>query len=177
MFKVLKKIFGITIFLFFILGIIQQPNNSNLNFFNLKVFDNNTQVEIHSRIDNYNGVPTLFINNEPQPALAYMTYFQENNKYQSFVEAGYQLFSLPVYFSTRGINTLTNIESFEEGIFNVKGKPNFELFEKNIETILEQNPNAYILPRINISMPIWWEEENPTEVNLSNGMSIRESFY
>lgn len=133
---------------------------------------------MRSSIENYGGVPTLFINGEPQPALAYMTYFQENNEYESFTSAGYELFSLPVFFSTRGINTLSNISPFEEGIFEIKGEPNFEIFDKNIETILEQNSNAYILPRINISMPTWWEEENPTEVNITeDGESKRESFY
>ena len=131
-----------------------------------------------SSIENYGGVPTLFINGEPQPALAYMTYFQENNEYESFTLAGYELFSLPVFFSTRGINTLSNISPFEEGIFEIKGEPNFEIFDQNIETILEQNSNAYILPRMNISMPTWWEEENPTEVNITeDGESKRESFY
>ena len=131
-----------------------------------------------SSIENYGGVPTLFINGEPQPALAYMTYFQENNEYESFTLAGYELFSLPVFFSTRGINTLSNISPFEQGIFEIKGEPNFEIFDQNIETILEQNSNAYILPRMNISMPTWWEEENPTEVNITeDGESKRESFY
>ena len=131
-----------------------------------------------SSIENYGGVPTLFINGEPQPALAYMTYFQENNEYESFTLAGYELFSLPVFFSTRGINTLSNISPFEQGIFEIKGEPNFEIFDQNIETILEQNSNAYILPRMNISMPTWWEEENPTEVNRTeDGESKRESFY
>lgn len=131
-----------------------------------------------SSIENYGGVPTLFINGEPQPALAYMTYFQENNEYESFTLAGYELFSLPVFFSTRGINTLSNISPFEQGIFEIKGEPNFEIFDQNIETILEQNSNAYILPRMNISMPTWWEEENPTEVNITEDWeSKRESFY
>lgn len=138
----------------------------------------NENIEISSSIQDYNGLPTLFINGEAQPALAYMTYFQENNEYDSFSEAGYQLFSLPVYFSTRGINTLSNIGPFEEGVFEVKGEANFEVFEQNIQTILENNPNAYILPRVNISMPKWWEEENPTEVNvLADGQTMRESFY
>lgn len=146
------------------------------------VYSNKTLDEAlpvtRSSIENYGGVPTLFINGEPQPALAYMTYFQENNEYESFTLAGYELFSLPVFFSTRGINTLSNISPFEEGIFEIKGEPNFEIFDQNIETILEQNSNAYILPRMNISMPTWWEEENPTEVNITeDGESKRESFY
>ena len=146
------------------------------------VYSNKTLDEAlpvtRSSIENYGGVPTLFINGEPQPALAYMTYFQENNEYESFTLAGYELFSLPVFFSTRGINTLSNISPFEQGIFEIKGEPNFEIFDQNIETILEQNSNAYILPRMNISMPTWWEEENPTEVNITeDGESKRESFY
>lgn len=152
-------------------------DDSQISVYSDKMTDETLPIT-QSSIENYGGVPTLFINGEPQPALAYMTYFQENNEYESFTSAGYELFSLPVFFSTRGINTLSNISPFEEGIFEIKGEPNFEIFDKNIETILEQNSNAYILPRINISMPTWWEEENPTEVNITeDGESKRESFY
>lgn len=152
-------------------------DDSQILFYSNKTLDEALPVT-RSSIENYGGVPTLFINGEPQPALAYMTYFQENNEYESFTLAGYELFSLPVFFSTRGINTLSNISPFEEGIFEIKGEPNFEIFDQNIETILEQNSNAYILPRMNISMPTWWEEENPTEVNITeDGESKRESFY
>lgn len=152
-------------------------DDSQILFYSNKTLDEALPVT-RSSIENYGGVPTLFINGEPQPALAYMTYFQENNEYESFTLAGYELFSLPVFFSTRGINTLSNISPFEQGIFEIKGEPNFEIFDQNIETILEQNSNAYILPRMNISMPTWWEEENPTEVNITeDGESKRESFY
>ena len=160
------------IFLIFI-----DSDDPQILFYSDKTVDGALPVT-RSSIENYGGVPTLFINGEPQPALAYMTYFQENNEYESFTLAGYELFSLPVFFSTRGINTLSNISPFEEGIFEIKGEPNFEIFDQNIETILEQNSNAYILPRMNISMPTWWEEENPTEVNITeDGESKRESFY
>ena len=152
-------------------------DDSQILFYSNKTLDEALPVT-RSSIENYGSVPTLFINGEPQPALAYMTYFQENNEYESFTLAGYELFSLPVFFSTRGINTLSNISPFEQGIFEIKGEPNFEIFDQNIETILEQNSNAYILPRMNISMPTWWEEENPTEVNITeDGESKRESFY
>ena len=41
-----------------------------------------------------------------------------------------------------------------------------EIFDQNIETILEQNSNAYILPRINISMPMILPNGKMMTVNL-----------
>ena len=131
-----------------------------------------------SEVKNYGGVPTLFVNGKAYPSAAYMTYLEKFNDYQSFVNAGYTMFSVPVLFSGRWISVTDGFTPFKKGIFDEKGKPDFSLFDEAIEKILAVCPDAYIFPRVNISMPVWWEEENPDDVNIKNdGTSCRESFY
>ncbi len=132
---------------------------------------------IHSEIKDCGGVPTLYINGEAHAAVAYMTYLEKFNEYDDFAAAGYKFFSVPVLFSGRWISITDGLTPFKKGIFDVKGEPDFSLFDEAVEKILEACPDAYIIPRVNISMPVWWEQENPAELNYKDGVACRESFY
>lgn len=141
------------------------------------VRDMDKYAGIHSEIKDCAGVPTLYINGEPHAAVAYMTYLEKFNEYDDFAAAGYKFFSVPVLFSGRWISITDGLTPFKKGIFDVKGKPDFALFDEAVEKILEACPDAYIIPRVNISMPVWWEKENPDELNIKDGVPCRESFY
>lgn len=141
------------------------------------VRDMSKYAGIHSEIKDCGGVPTLYINGEPHAAVAYMTYLEKFNEYDDFAAAGYQFFSVPVLFSGRWISITDGLTPFKKGIFDVKGDPDFSLFDEAVEKILEACPDAYIIPRVNISMPVWWENENPDELNYKDGVPCRESFY
>ena len=132
---------------------------------------------IHSEIKDCAGVPTLYINGEPHAAVAYMTYLEKFNEYDDFAAAGYKFFSVPVLFSGRWISITDGLTPFKKGIFDEKGASDFSLFDEAVEKILDACPDAYIIPRVNISMPVWWEEENPEELNIKDGVPCRESFY
>ena len=56
---------------------------------------------MHSEVKDYNGVPTLFVNDKPFPTTAYMTYLEKHNNYSEFTSCGYNLYSLPVLFAGR----------------------------------------------------------------------------
>ncbi|MBR2877350.1 MAG: hypothetical protein IKC01_09435 [Clostridia bacterium] len=132
---------------------------------------------MRSQIKACGGVPALYINGKPYAAAAYMTYLENFNKYNDFANAGYKLFSVPVLFSSRWISITDGLTPFKKGIFDEKGSPDFSLFDEAVEKILDACPDAYIIPRVNLSMPLWWELENPDELNKKNGLPCRESFY
>ena len=116
---------------------------------------------IYSRAGDCGGVPTLFINGEPFPSAAYMTYLEEYNRYEDFAGAGYRLFSVPVLFAGRWISSTEVYKPFHAGIFDKKPEPDFSTLDASINRILSACPDAYIFPRVNVSMPLWWIEENP----------------
>lgn len=120
---------------------------------------------IHSRVASLGGVPTLFINGKAEAGMAYITYFDDAGCFRQFGEAGYRLFSLAVYFGDRGINAVTGIGPFSSGIFSRRGEADFSLFDRAVRRILEAVPEALIFPRLNMSLPSWWEEENPEQCN------------
>ena len=116
---------------------------------------------VYSQVKEQGGVPTLFVNGDPVPAAAYMTYIEGNNNYAQFADAGYSLFSVPVLFAGRWINANDGAKPFGRGIFDEKGRADFTAFDNSINKILSACPGAYIFPRLNMSMPLWWIEENP----------------
>ncbi len=116
---------------------------------------------VYSSVEDCGGVPTLFVNGEPFPAAAYMTYLEEYNNYSQFANAGYILFSVPVLFAGRWISVTEGLTPFHGGIFDVKGEPDFSSLDESVGRILSACPDAYIFPRVNLSMPLWWIEENP----------------
>ncbi len=129
---------------------------------------------IYSCAADCGGVPSLFINGEPFPAAAYMTYLEEYNDYTLFAGAGYDLFSVPVLFAGRWINSNDYCKPFHGGIFDKKGEPDYSSLDSSIKRIIDACPQAYIFPRINMSMPLWWTEENK---ECLDGTGKRESLF
>jgi len=110
-----------------------------------------------------NGTPCLYINREKQTPLAYVTYLTEQNRYGDFARAGYRLFSLPVFFGFNHLNENSGLDVFSKGIFD-QSRPDFSVFDADIARILDACPDAYILPRINVSPSRDWELSHQDEL-------------
>lgn len=120
---------------------------------------------ITSCVQTYNGLPTLFINGKPVRDPAYTTYLPERNEYKEMAATGSHLYTLTIYFGAQCINETSQIHPFAPGIFDKKGEADFSVPDREIRRILDADPEALIFPRINTSLPRWWEEENPDELN------------
>lgn len=119
---------------------------------------------INSEIRMLDGNPTLFVNGERVVENAYITYFIKKARYGDFADAGYKLYSVPLYFATRGLSEINEVPPFDDGIFEKKDFPDFYVIDRAIYQILDACPDAYIFPRVNMSLPLWWEKENPDEL-------------
>ena len=132
------------------------------------------RAKIRSYAATCGGVPALFINGRVFPAAAYMTYLEDRNDYAAFAAAGYRLFSVPVLFAGRWINSAVEGRPFHSGIFDTKGAPDFTAADASVRRILADCPDAYIFPRLNCSMPLWWIAEHPES---TDGSGKRELLY
>ena len=110
-----------------------------------------------------NGIPCLYVNRERQSGLAYMTYLTDHNCYADFAAAGYRLFSLPVFFGFNHLNENSGLNVFAKGIFD-QNVPDFSTFDADMARILSACPDAYVLPRVNVSLSRAWELAHPCEL-------------
>ncbi|MBQ8320023.1 MAG: hypothetical protein IJX81_03995 [Clostridia bacterium] len=120
-----------------------------------------------SQLQTVGGVPALVVNGEVIPQTAYMTYYTERGCYADFQKIGYNLFSVSLSFSSQTINEATQSPPFCKGIYDgvYDGeKPNYTSIDQALEKIVTACPNAYIFPRVNVSLPKRWEEENVDEL-------------
>ena len=117
-----------------------------------------------SEVKNHNGLPSLFVNGEYVPEVAYITYKLDNARYDDFSNAGYKLFSVCLNFSEMPINESAPVLVLDKGIFE-KEEPDFSIVHKNFDLILKNNPDAYIFPRVNVNLPENWEKAHPDELN------------
>ena len=111
----------------------------------------------------YKGALRIFVDGEIVPPDAYITYFTENNSYEAFATAGYRLFSLPVFLSSKTLNENSQAPCFGKPIFD-GDEPDWGALDYEFQRILSVCPDALIFPRINVSPNERWERENPDEL-------------
>ncbi len=122
-----------------------------------------------------NGKPYIFFGNKLYTPQAYTAYFEECAEYSDFIAAGYRMFFVNVSFTDLPINNVTGFSPFNIGVFE-SDEPDYSEFDATVNRILAECPDVLIFPRINISMPRSWVNNNPCEtVDTPNGK--RESLY
>ena len=116
-----------------------------------------------SEIRKVDGQPTLFVNGEAVPEMAYITYKTTNNRYENFAKAGIKLYSVNLNFSESPINEIAPVLVFQKGIFQ-NDEPDFSIVDKNFDEILSVCPDALIFPRVNVNLSLEWEKAHPDEL-------------
>ena len=97
------------------------------------------------------------------PLYGYMTYQPPKARYEDFKEAGVELFFCAVYAGDRGINQQSGIRPFMDGFWKGYEQYDFTPVEKVFRRVLDgcKVGEAYLIPRLMVEPPIWWEAENP----------------
>ncbi len=117
-----------------------------------------------AEVKNKNSGQILYVNGKAVSRLSYMVYYTEKACFDDFAKAGYNLFSIPVFFGTNTISEATHIPPISKGIFDTD-TPDYSEFDKNVKAITDVCPDAYILPRVNVSPSREWEILHPDELN------------
>ncbi len=115
-----------------------------------------------SFIEFKNGRPLINIDGELHYPLAYTTYFDECGEFGEFAKSGYRMFFVNTSFTDLPINNVSGFTPTRVGIFE-KETPDYSEFDSTVAKILDVCPEAFIFPRITVSMPRKWINENPDE--------------
>lgn len=105
----------------------------------------------------------LRANDRLLPLYAYMTYQPAKGCYQAFRDIGVQFVSVAVYAGDRGINPISGIRPFCPGFMKAPGEYDFSQADADFrKAVAGAAPGeAFILPRLMLEMPLWWEETHP----------------
>ena len=110
-----------------------------------------------ANIERLGGVPTLFVNDRPSSMMTYMTYNPTPKYFRQFAEAGVHLYSFSTTCSgaTYGIGDTTE---------TAPGQYNYSQLDERLRMVAEADPQARIFPRVYLTSPDWWDEQNPEEL-------------
>ena len=134
---------------------------------------------MRSRIVRKNHIHLLEINGQLHPLYGYMSYQPEKACYEAFREAGVKLFFAPVYAGDRGINQQSGIRPFMPNIWKGYGQYDFSIADRVFRRVLGicKPGEAYLIPRLMVEPPSWWEKENPSELCLdAQGTPVHHSY-
>jgi hypothetical protein len=120
--------------------------------------------------------PLLIVDNRLVPAIAYATYNQQPAYLQAFADAGYNLFSVVCTLGDRGVNSDSGIGPFRSAIWTGPAAYRFEQLDADANAVLAACPMAYLLFRVYLDVPSWWDAFHPAELNqLADGTAVRQS--
>ncbi len=119
-----------------------------------------------SKIIRNNEIFLLEIDGRAIPMYGYMSYQPEKACYEAFKQAGVNLFFTAVYAGDRGINQNSGIRPFRPGFWKGYGQYDFSTAEADFRRIIGNSRpgEIYLIPRLMIEPPSWWEAENPDEL-------------
>jgi len=112
-----------------------------------------------SRVAPHNGVPTLFINDQPHNGMSLALYSPRTDWMSDFAKAGVNLFTIPAtptfssscFYLSKEAWTAPDVYDFSQ-------------LDERMAVTLAARPDAYVFPRLNIGVPPWWLKENPEAI-------------
>ncbi len=116
-------------------------------------------------VDRVFGVPTFVVNDEAFMSPCFETYVPTEHYFRQFAEAGTKLFcfNANVTACDYGHSKPTHLES---------GEWDYSGFDERVATVLAAQPDAMIMPRVNLGTPVWWLEAHPEEMEVLDHGSI-----
>lgn len=114
-------------------------------------------VELETKVENINGVPTFTVNGEPKAAYWYV--YSPSGSSVSLEQA-----------SKLGIETLVNFDldigdyETQDALWLETGAIDYDTLDKRLNTMVAANPDGNIIVTLGIYAPQWWLDSHPGQV-------------
>ncbi len=132
---------------------------------------------MNARLITIDGRVKLSINGEVIEPTGFMTYNPDAGQFDKVRDTGNRIYFFGAYASDQGINSLAGLKPFTPHFFTGDGQYDFSEIERTLELVAPGGKGAYIILRVYLSTPKWWEEKYPEELCRDDrGESGRECF-
>lgn len=115
---------------------------------NVKIPGPVTAVKTHQQL------PIFIIDGKPFLEPVFETYVPEEKYFSQFAAAGTRLFNFAANLG----------EGFGPPVWVAPDKFDFSVLDERAHTVIRADPDALIMPRILMTTPDWWREQNPEEL-------------
>ncbi len=105
----------------------------------------------------YHGVPTLFIDGKPNPAISYMSYNPQTRYFTQFGQAGVHLYTFSSTPSEAGY-FLSNV------VWTAPNKWDYSQVDHRCMMVINSDSQAHFFPRLYLRAPKWWCDKHPEEM-------------
>lgn len=118
------------------------------------------------------------IDGEELYPIAYMSYAPIKKNFDAAKAQGVKLFMFPIYAGDEGINMESGLRPLAKHFFLGYGKYDFSQVDAVLTDLAPTgDEDVYVIPRVCLEPPIWWQRENPDEVARDwRGEEQRECF-
>ena len=114
-----------------------------------------------AEIKNYKGAPTVMVDGEPIMPMAMTTCLHYTDYVRKLRESGIRLYWVFANTDWMRPGGEEYYNKYHDKVYEESG---FTLFEKEVRSLLEAAPDAYIIVRIGMHPPADWVESHPDDV-------------
>ena len=124
-----------------------------------------------------NGCKWIRVDHANYPPVAYMTYRPDAEEFRAFWEIGTPFACVGVYATDKGINDFSGMRPYGPGFWTGEDEYDFTEVDRVLNLIAPGGEGAFIIPRVYLDCPAWWEDRYPGELcRDERGCPQRQSF-
>lgn len=105
----------------------------------------------------------LFVNGETIEPLGYMTYHVDAGQFGKMADLGHRIMFFTICATDKGLNTLAGAHPLGPSYFVGPDTYDFSEVDRVLNMIAPDGKGPYVMPRVYVAAPLWWEEANPEE--------------
>lgn len=109
------------------------------------------------------GAVKLSINGETIDPIGFMTYNVDSGQFPEMTELGHRIIFFTICATDRGLNTLAGAHPLGPHYFVGPDTYDFTEVDRVLSLIANNGKGPYIMPRVYVAAPLWWEKAHPEE--------------
>ena len=143
----------------------------------LALENDTTPADVVCNVKQYNGKPTLFVDDKPYFPMAFMSYYPTQERYKQMADHGIHFYSLSLTLTDKWLGGAQRVKWNTPGLWRGPDDIDFAVLDKSFKEVLANDPKAMIVARIYCESPEWWNKLHPNDNRgAESGPLCRQAF-